>query len=112
MSNDYGYEFWVQKAIDFYADPNDRIILISVSGKSQNLVKGLLYAKSKGISTASLTGCAKENPIKQNSDVSLWVNSKAYNIVESFHTILITLIIDLLIGSPEYSVDILSLIHI
>ena len=104
LSNDYGYEFWVQKAIDFYADPNDRIILISVSGKSQNLVKGLFYAKSKGISTASLTGCAKENPIKQNSDVSLWVNSKAYNIVESVHTIWITLIIDLFIGDAEYSV--------
>ena len=43
--------------------------------------------------------------LASNTDFSLWVNSKAYNIVESIHTIWLTLIIDLLVGSPEYSVS-------
>ena len=55
------------------------------------------YAK-RGYITASLTGSDINNTLKNNSDYSLWVNSKAYNIVESFINL-----IDLLIGSPEYS---------
>ena len=106
LSNDFGYEEWVLKAIEYYTNPNDMVIFISVSGESRNLVNALEYAKKEGYITASLTGSDINNTLKNNSDYSLWVNSKAYNIVESSHTILITLIIDLLIGSPEYSVDI------
>ena len=29
FSNDYGYERWIEKAIDFYADRNDSVVLIS-----------------------------------------------------------------------------------
>ena len=105
LSNDHGYENWVSKAIEFYASPEDLIIFISVSGNSANLINGMKFAKNKSISTASLTGSNKENFLKNNSDCSLWVNSKAYNIVESIHTIWLTLIIDLLVGSPEYSVS-------
>ena len=81
------------------------VIFISVSGNSPNLVNGLKYAKSKKITTGSLTGSKPNNFLKVNSDCSLWVNSKAYNIVESIHTIWLTLVIDLLVGHPEYSVS-------
>ena len=81
FSNDYGYENWVKKALEFYACPEDLIIFISVSGNSQNLINGIKFAKNNLISTASLTGSNKENFLKKNSDCSLWVNSKAYNIV-------------------------------
>ena len=39
----------------------------------------------------------KDNYLKINSDLSLWVDSHAYNIVESIHTIWITIIIDFII---------------
>ena len=32
LSNDYGYENWVSKALEFYSDPIDMAIFISVSG--------------------------------------------------------------------------------
>ena len=32
FSNDYGYERWIEKAISFYADKDDVLILISSSG--------------------------------------------------------------------------------
>ena len=105
FSNDYGYDQWVAKALEFYSSKNDRAIFISVSGNSPNLINGLKYAKSKFIDNASLTGSSKDNYLKRNSDCSLWVNSKAYNIVESIHTIWLTLIIDLLVGHPEYTVS-------
>ena len=77
---------------------------ISVSGESPNLINGIKYANKLGLKTGSLTGSEEKNTLKKNSNNSLWVNSKAYNIVESIHTIWITLIIDLIVGSPEYKV--------
>ena len=105
LSNDYGYENWVTKALEFYACPEDLIVFISVSGNSKNLINGLKFAKNNYLKTASLTGSSDKNYLKENSDCSLWVNSKAYNIVESIHTIWLTLIIDLLVGNPEYFVS-------
>ena len=47
LSNDYGYENWVAKALSFYASSQDLLALISVSGKSPNLINALDYAKEK-----------------------------------------------------------------
>ena len=105
LSNDYGYENWVSKAIEYYSNDNDMLIFISVSGESKNLINGLNFAKKRNLKTASLTGSKEQNTIKSNTDISLWVDSKAYNIVECIHTIWITLIIDLFVGNPEYAVD-------
>ena len=105
LSNDYGYENWVAKAIEYYCKKNDMLIFISVSGESKNLINAIKYAKKNNIKTASLTGSKQNNTIKINTDISLWVNSKAYNIVECIHTIWITLIIDMFVGNPEYSVN-------
>ena len=105
LSNDYGYENWVAKAIEYYVKPIDRVIFISVSGNSKNLINGLNFAKSKKIPSSSLTGSDYGNYLRKNSDSAIWVNSKSYNIVESMHTILITLTIDLFIGKSVYSVN-------
>ena len=105
LSNDYGYEYWVSKAIQYYSNENDMLIFISVSGESKNLINGINYANDNSLQTASLTGSDIKNTLKSKSDFSLWVDSKAYNIVESIHTIWITLIIDMFVGHPEYSVN-------
>ena len=105
LSNDYGYEFWVSKAIEFYSANNDMLIFISVSGESKNLINGIDFANKNNLKTASLTGSKENNKLRLKSDTSLWVNSQAYNIVESIHTIWITLIIDMFIGNPEYTVN-------
>ena len=39
FANDYGYDNWMTKAIDFYADKGDLIIFVSSSGKSKNILK-------------------------------------------------------------------------
>ncbi len=105
LSNDYGYENWVSKAIEYYVQKNDMVVFISVSGESKNLINGLKTAFKNKIKTASLTGSNPKNTLKMSSDLSLWVDSKAYNIVESIHTIWITLIIDMFVGHPEYKVN-------
>ena len=102
FSNDYGYERWVEKAIDFYADKNDSVVLISSSGKSKNMINGCKAAKRKKIKAISLTGHTKNNPLSKATDLSLWINSKAYNFIENTHQIWLLTICDLIIGKREY----------
>ena len=102
FSNDYGYERWVEKSVDFYADKNDLLILISSSGKSKNMINACKAAKRKKIKVISFTGHTKNNPLSKISDLSLWINSKAYNFVENTHQIWLLTVCDLIIGKREY----------
>ena len=46
FANDYGYERWIEKAVDFYADQNDVLILISSSGNSKNMINACKAARN------------------------------------------------------------------
>ncbi|MFZ9938308.1 MAG: D-sedoheptulose-7-phosphate isomerase [Chthoniobacterales bacterium] len=105
LGNDCGYENWIAKALDFYADQGDVLILISSSGKSPNVVKAAHHAKELGLYVAAFTGFAKDNPLGAASDINFWVDSRSYNIVECTHMIWLTAAVDLLIGASEYSVS-------
>ena len=104
FANDYGFEHWVEKAIDFYGDEGDLLIVISSSGRSENMLNGVKAARSGNFhSVVTLSGFDKDNPLKKLGDINLWVNNKSYNFVENVHQIWLLTIVDLLIGSREYS---------
>ena len=104
FANDYGYERWIEKAIDFYADDKDILILISSSGKSQNMINACKAARNKKISKIiTFTGHNKDNPLSKLGDINFWINSKAYNFVENTHQVWLLTIVDLIIGKREYS---------
>ena len=103
FSNDYGFERWIEKSVDFYADKKDCLILISSSGKSKNMINACKAAKRKKIKIISFTGHSKNNPLSKLSDLSLWINSKAYNFIENTHQLWLLTICDLIIGKKEYS---------
>ena len=102
FSNDYGYERWVEKSVDFYADTNDTLVLISSSGKSKNMINACKAAKRKRIKVISFTGHARSNPLSKVSDLSLWINSRAYNFIENTHQVWLLTVCDLIIGKREY----------
>ena len=103
FSNDYGYEKWIAKAIDFYSDEKDVLILISSSGKSKNMINACNSAREKKISKIiTFTGHDKNNPLSKLGDVNFWIDSKAYNYVENTHQIWLLTIVDLIIGKREY----------
>ena len=102
FSNDYGYEKWVEKAVEFYADKNDTLVLISSSGKSKNMINACEAAKKRKINTISFTGHSYNNPLSKISDLSLWVESKAYNFIENTHQIWLLTVCDSIIGKREY----------
>ena len=103
FSNDYGYERWVEKAIEFYADKGDTLILISVGGNSPNMTNGAKQGKKMGLNKIiTFTGNDKNNNLQKLGDINFWVNSKAYNHIENVHQILLLSLVDLIIGKTEY----------
>ena len=103
FSNDYGYDRWVEKAIDFYSDNQDVLILISSSGKSKNMLNACKSAREKKIAKIiTFTGHDINNPLSKLGDINFWIDSKAYNFVENTHQVWLLTIVDLVIGKREY----------
>ena len=103
FANDYGYENWVSRAIDFYSETGDIVILVSSSGNSPNMVNAAKTAKKLGLTLVTFTGFDPNNKLKKEGDINLWLDSIAYNIVENTHQIWLLMICDMIIGSAEYS---------
>ena len=103
LSNDYGYENFIAKAVEFYGDPGDSLVLISVSGRSANALAAARYARSRGLTVVSFTGSAPDNPLRQLSDIDFWIGSRAYNVVECVHMMWLMTVCDMLVGRAEYA---------
>ena len=104
FANDYGFEHWAEKAVDFYGDEGDLLIVISSSGRSQNIINAVKAARNGNFHTViTMSGFSEDNPLKKLGDINLWANNKSYNFVENVHQIWLLTIVDLLIGSREYS---------
>lgn len=103
FSNDYGYEKVFEKAVEFYADEGDLLILISSSGNSPNVINAAKKAKQLKMNVVTFSGFDNNNKLKDMGDFNFWVDSKAYNIVEMTHHIWLLAIVDYIIGNIEYS---------
>ena len=96
FSNDYGFENWITKALEFYSDRNDLVILISSSGNSQNMINAAKQTKKLKLKTITLTGFNKNNILNKLGNINIWINSKNYNYVENIHQIILLSIVDLI----------------
>ena len=97
FANDYGYENWLQKALEFYADPSDLIILISSSGNSKNIVNAAQYSKDRKLNLITLSGFSSNNLVRKYGIVNLWIDCSSYNLVEIVHQTWLLAIVDYLI---------------
>lgn len=103
FANDFGYDQCYAKALEFYADPGDVVVLISCSGRSPNIVKAAEYARSKGLFLVTFTGFSADNPLASFGQLNFCVPSRAYNVIEMTHHIWLLAVCDLIIGKAEYS---------
>jgi|TARA_Y100000310_G_scaffold327756_1_gene394614 D-sedoheptulose 7-phosphate isomerase len=104
FANDYGFDRWVEKAVEFYGDEGDLLIVISSSGSSKNMHNGVKAARNgKFKAVVTFSGFKEDNPLHQLGDINLWVDSKAYNFIENIHQVWLLAMVDLIIGSREYS---------
>lgn len=96
LANDFGYDRWLVKALELYADEGDLVLLISSSGVSENIVGAAVWARSAGHGVATFTGFAASNPLRSKGDINFWVDSREYNIVEMTHQIWLLALCDLI----------------
>ncbi|QVL50105.1 MAG: SIS domain-containing protein [Thiocapsa sp.] len=96
FGNDYGYEHWVERALEVYADPGDVVVLISSSGSSPNIVNAARYAQARDLRCVTFSGFSENNPLRALGQPGLWLDCNAYNVVESTHLIWILLVVNLL----------------
>ena len=94
LSNDFGYENWVKKSIEYNSDKGDVVIIISSSGESKNMINACKYAKKKKLPLITLTGFKKENSVSKLGLINFWVDSKIYNHVENTHQFLLLTVVD------------------
>ncbi|MBT3250947.1 MAG: SIS domain-containing protein [Candidatus Marinimicrobia bacterium] len=98
FGNDFGYEYWVEKAIQYYGDKDDVLIAVSSSGQSENILNGCHAARKKGFdSIITLSGFNPDNPLRKLGDVNLWIHSENYNIIENVHQIWLLAVVELII---------------
>jgi D-sedoheptulose 7-phosphate isomerase len=94
FANDYGFENWISKAIEFYSEKEDLIILISSRGESKNMIKAARKIKKLKLKLITFTGFKKNNSLKKLGDINIWINSKNYNYIENVHQIIMLSIVD------------------
>lgn len=104
FANDYGYEHWVEKALEFYAEPGDAAVLISSSGRSPNIVNGARLARTRGLHVVTMSGFDADNPLRSLGELNFWVDSRCYNTVEMTHHIWLVAVVDKIVsdrGNPQ-----------
>ena len=102
LANDYGYEKWLAKALELYADDGDLVVLISSSGSSPNMIAAGRYANERELGLVTFTGFDVGNPLRALGLLNFWVDSRAYNLVEMTHHMWLLIVCDLIIGEMEY----------
>jgi D-sedoheptulose 7-phosphate isomerase len=97
FSNDYGYENWLKKALEFHSIPGDVLILISSSGNSRNIINAAKAVQRLKLNLITLSGFSKKNHLLNRGDINFHVESQNYNVVESVHLIILLQIVENLV---------------
>ncbi|MDM8536550.1 SIS domain-containing protein [Desulfobacterales bacterium HSG17] len=86
MANDYGYENVYARPLTVHASENDILIAISSSGNSANILNAVDVATKENMQIITLSGMKEDNKLwNTKSNVSFWVSSDLYGIVEVSH---------------------------
>jgi D-sedoheptulose 7-phosphate isomerase len=105
LANDYGFENWIAHALLLNCRPSDSLVAISSSGRSANILNAVAAARQLEMKVVTLSGMEADNPLRRLGDANLWLDSKAYNIIESAHQFWLMMVLDSIIGQAEYDAN-------
>lgn len=89
FANDYGFEWVFSRQLKTSARPHDVLVVISVSGRSPNLVRAVEQARATGMETIGVLG-GDGGDLVTLVDHALVVTPKpTYGLVESAHVVLV-----------------------
>jgi D-sedoheptulose 7-phosphate isomerase len=103
ISNDFGYEHIFAKPLDFFAEKKDVLFTISSSGKSKNILRAARVMSKKQGKIITLSGFAKDNPLRFKGVYNFYVPSCEYGLVEIIHQYICHFILDVIIDHNKYS---------
>ena len=79
-------------------EPGDMLFAISSSGRSPNILNGVLAAKKVGCHVMTLSGFDAENPLRYTGEVNFYVPSHSYAHVENAHLLICHTLVDALMA--------------
>ena len=89
LSNDFGYENVFAKQLEYYAQPDDVVIIISSSGKSANILEAAYWCSSKSLRCITFSGMNAENKLRLKGWLNFHVPVMDYGLVELTHLTLL-----------------------
>ncbi len=85
MANDYGYENAFARILSRLARQEDVLVAISSSGKSLNIRNAAMAVRHNGGVVLTLSGFDRDNPLRSQGDLNIWLDSRDYGLVEIGH---------------------------
>ena len=95
IANDYGFDQVFVRQLEALGRQGDVAVAISTSGASPNVLAGLKYARSRGLTTVAFTG-GNGGPIGAAADVHVNVPHEVTPRVQELHRTLIHAVCDVI----------------
>ncbi len=99
ISNDYAYKDIFRRQMENFANKDDLLLTLSVSGDSPNLVEAVDWANKNGLHTIALLG-GKRGRLADLARESIVVDSIHYGHVEDIHMLICHMIIYAFMENP------------
>ncbi|MCK5580917.1 MAG: D-sedoheptulose 7-phosphate isomerase [Candidatus Omnitrophica bacterium] len=94
LGNDYGFDIVFARQLEGLGQKQDLAIGLSTSGNSRNVIEAIKVAKSKGMSTISLTGC-QGGALAELTDINIDVPSTVTARIQEAHIVIVHCICEL-----------------
>lgn len=98
-ANDYSYDHIFTRKLQARARPGDLLVVVSVSGRSPNILSALRYARKAGIGTVGLFGC--ESEAVRACDISVVQGGGDYGIAEDLQLSFNHMLVRTLMGQRQ-----------
>lgn len=85
LANDFGYENVFSKQLEYYGAHGDVVIIISSSGKSENILRAAEQAVGMSLNLITFSGMNPENTLRKWGRFRFYTPALDYGIVEIAH---------------------------
>jgi D-sedoheptulose 7-phosphate isomerase len=100
LGNDYAYDQIFSRQLMNYGRPGDLVLVMSVSGSSPNVVRGVEWANQNGLRTIALVG-GKKGRLAELAETVIVIDSAHYGRVEDAHMGICHMLCYAFIENPE-----------
>jgi D-sedoheptulose 7-phosphate isomerase len=87
IANDFGYDNIFQRQVESFVNKDDVVFAISTSGNSENVINGVLAARTKGAKIIALTG-EDGGELRQYADILIDIPSTDTPRIQEMHTLI------------------------